>query len=100
MIDEFLKTDYERVPLNPGEYPLFALIKWAVNSARCYAHYGGKHSEQECKNKEMMIAFVEMGGEPKVLKMFEELQFNLETLEDVLDSKITSETAAQNRAAD
>ena len=87
MTDEFLKTEYKRVPLQPRESTITALVKWAVNSERCYAHYGGKHSEQKCKNKEMIIAFSEWSGEKNAAKIMEDLPLNLETLDNVLEDK-------------
>ena len=83
MTDEFIRTDYERQPINPGDSAKAALKKWAFNSKNCYAHYGGKHSEQKCKNKEMIIAFAEWSTENNATAIMEELPFNLETLDNV-----------------
>ncbi len=87
MTDEFLKTDYDRKPINPGDCAIGVLVKWAINSQNCFDHYGGKHSEQKCKNKEMIIAFSEWSAENNATKIMEELPLNLETLDNVLDDK-------------
>ena len=87
MTDEFFKTDYERKPISPPDFTIGALVKWAINSKNCFDHYGGKHSIQKCKNKEMIIAFAEWSGEKDAAKLLEELQGNLETLDDVLGNK-------------